>query len=49
MSEFMNKPVQHEWTEENIIQEFEQCHDKKQVARIWGITVKEVGEIIKRK
>lgn len=49
MREYMNKPVDHNWTEEDIINEYEKIQDKKKVAKIYCITTKEVTEILKRK
>lgn len=49
MERFMNKPVDHNWTEEDIIMESERIQDKKKVAKIFRITVKEVTEILIRK
>lgn len=47
MENFMNEPIPYEWTSNDIIQEYERCKDKKKVAAIWGISVKEVNEILK--
>ena len=48
MKDFMNKPVNYEWTKEDIIREYYKCQDKKKVARIYCISVGEVTEILKR-
>ena len=44
----MNPPVDYQWTGQNIINEYQRCQDKKQVAKIYLISVKEVTEILKR-
>ena len=49
MKAFMNKPVDHNWTVEDIVNEYEKIQDKKKVARIYCITTKEVTEILKQK
>ncbi|WP_180272647.1 hypothetical protein [Konateibacter massiliensis] len=48
MEKFMNEPIPYERTNKDIIQEYEKCQDKKKVAVIWGISVKEVDEILKQ-
>lgn len=45
----MNEPVEQNWTEENVIEEFEKYDDKKKVAKIYGITTQQVTEILKRR
>lgn len=45
---FMNEPVEYNWTENDVIEEFEKYKDKKMIAKIYDITVKEVTEILKR-
>lgn len=49
MENFMNEPVLYTRTDEDIIKEYDKWQDKKKVAAIWGITVKEVTEILKQK
>lgn len=44
----MNEPVEYNWTEKDVIAEYEKYNDKKTVARIYCISVKEVAEILKR-
>lgn len=44
----MNKPVEYSWTEEDVIEGYKKYNDKKTVARIYCISVKEVTEILKR-
>lgn len=48
MENFMNEPVEYNWTENDVIEEFEKYKDKKMIAKIYDITVKEVAEILKR-
>ena len=43
----MNKPVDYDWTEEDIIAEYDKIKDKKKVAKIFCITVKQVSAILK--
>ncbi|QIX89086.1 hypothetical protein [Enterocloster clostridioformis] len=47
MEKYMNKPVEYDWTEEDIIAEYVKIKDKKKVAKIFCITVKQVSEILK--
>lgn len=49
MKAYMNKPVDHNWTEEDIVNEYEKIQDKKKVAKIYCITTKEVTDILKQK
>jgi hypothetical protein len=46
MENFMNEPVEYNWTENDIIEEFEKYKDKKKVAKIYGVTVQQVTEIL---
>lgn len=48
MDRYMNAPVEYNWTDEDIVREYNKCQDKKSVAKIYCITVKEVTEILKR-
>lgn len=48
MENYMNPPVDYQWTGWDIINEYQRCQDKKQVAKIYLISVKEVTEILKR-
>lgn len=47
MEKYMNKPVEYNWTEEDIIAEYKALEDKKKVAKIYCITTKQVNEILK--
>ena len=44
--DFMNPPHDYEMTEKDIIREYERCQDKRKVAKIWGITIKEINDIL---
>lgn len=46
--EIMNKPVDYNVDDADIIMEYEKCHDKKKVARVFFIPVKQVNEVLKR-
>ena len=48
MENFMNEPVEQNWTENDILEEYEKYKDKKKVAKIYGITTQQVTEILKR-
>lgn len=47
MHNYMNEPVTTQWTDQDIINCFQQCKDKKTVSRIYQISVPEVTKIIK--
>ena len=47
MENYMNAPVKCEWTPEDIVREFGVLQDKKKVAKIFQISIKEVTEILK--
>ena len=46
--QFMNEPVNWNWTENDLIQEYGKCQDKRKVAKIFCIPVKEVTSILKK-
>lgn len=46
MEKYMNKPVEYNWTEEDIIAEYVKIKDKKKVAKIFCITTRQVNEIL---
>lgn len=48
MENFMNTPIEYNWTENDIIKEFQKYNDKKKVAKIYGVTGQQVTEILKR-
>lgn len=45
---YMNKPIDYEWTENDIMNEYNWCKDKKKVAKIFCIPTSEVTKILKR-
>ena len=45
---FINKPVPSQWTDDDVVSDFNKYQNKKKVAAIWGIGVKEVNDILKR-
>ena len=47
--QFMNEPVDWSWTEDDLVTEFEECQDKRKVAKIDCIPVREVTVILKKK
>ena len=47
MENFINKPVDYSWTEEDVILEYEKIKNKRSVAKIFCITVKQVSDILK--
>lgn len=47
--DFMNPPVAYEITEKDIISEYERSHDKRKVAKIWGLSIKEINNILSNK
>ena len=44
----MNEPVDYSWDDQDVILEYLKCNDKRKVARVFGITVKEINTILKR-
>ena len=47
--QYMNEPIITDWTEDDIMNEYEKCRDKRKVSKIFCITVREVTAILKRK
>ena len=47
--QFMNEPVDWSWTEDDLIAEFEERQDKRKVAKIFCIPVREVTAILKKR
>ena len=43
----INEPIDHKWTPEDVVEDYRKYQDKKKVAKIYGITAKEVAQIIK--
>jgi hypothetical protein len=48
MENHMNAPIQLEWTDKDILKDFEKYKDKKAVSRRFCIPVSQVTEILKR-
>ena len=48
MENYMNAPVQLEWTDKDVLEDFEKYHDKIAVSRRFSIPVSQVSEILKR-
>lgn len=48
MKQYMNEPIAYERTDEDIIKEYDCCRNKKKVARIWGVSTKEVNEALRK-
>lgn len=46
MDAMINKPVDYNWTPEDVIEDYKKYQDKKKVAKIYSITTKEVMQII---
>ena len=44
----MNKPVDHEWSDHDVLADYQLYGDKRKVARIYDITVAEINKILKR-
>lgn len=42
----INEPIDHKWTPEDVVEDYRKYQDKKKVAKIYGITTKEVTQII---
>lgn len=49
MDSFMNKPVEKEFTDEDIVNAYNRSGDKKDVAKRFCISVSEVTKILKKK
>lgn len=49
MDNFINVTVAHTWTDEEIICEYNKLNNKREVARIFCITVRELNDIINGK
>ena len=44
----MNEPVDYSWTDEEIIAEYEKYNDKKNISKMFCITMKQVNAILKK-
>lgn len=49
MQDFMNRPIEHDWTDEEFISEYEKTLDIKKTAAAYCITVAEARKIINNK
>ena len=47
MKNYINEPVEYNWTDKDILDEFHKVKDKKKVAKVYDITVQQVTEILK--
>ena len=47
MKQYMNEPVEYNWSDKDVIAEYERSQDKRKVAKIFCITVKQVNDILK--
>lgn len=45
--DFINVPVEYEWSQSEIYQEYVKVDDKKSICRQFGITMAELNRIIK--
>ena len=48
MEEYMNKPIDHGWNDQDVVAEYQRYQDKRKVSRIFDITVKYINAILKR-
>ena len=48
MNEYMNKPVDYEFTDNDIIMEYKRFGDVKRVAAVFCVEVKAVKQILKK-
>lgn len=48
MENYINPPIDYQWTDQDIVNGYRRCQDKKQVAKMYLVSVKEVTEILKR-
>ena len=48
MGEYMNRPLDYVWDDQDVIIEYQKYQDKRKVSRIFDITVKEINEILRR-
>lgn len=47
MNNFMNQPVPHNITDEDIVAEYRKYNDIKKVAKIFNLSVQDVKEVLK--
>ena len=48
MEEYMNKPEDRNWDDNDIVREYTQYQDKRKVSRVYDIPVKDINQILKR-
>ena len=48
MEEYMNKPVDRVWNDQDVIAEYQKYQDKRKISRIFDIAVKDINAILKR-
>lgn len=48
MEKYMNKPIDYNWTDGDIVREYNDYKDRKAIAKMYMITVKQVTEILKK-
>lgn len=48
MEDYMNKPIDQVWNDQDVVAEYQKCQDKRKVSRIFDISVKEINIILKR-
>lgn len=48
MEQYMNKPIDHFWTDQDVIEEYYKWGDKRKVSRIYDIPIKDINQILKR-
>lgn len=46
--DFMNPPVDYDWTEEDIVNEFKKTGNKKSVSKIYLISISDVTKTLKK-
>ena len=47
-NKYMNEPVEHDWTTEDVIKSYQKINDKRAVAAIYDIPLSEVTRILKK-
>lgn len=48
MEQYMNKPVDRVWNDQDVVSEYQKYQDKRKISRIFDIAVKDVNAILKR-
>ena len=43
---YINEPIPYQFTNEDILHDFKIYKNKKKVAKIWGISIKDINEIL---